>query len=53
MLPHVHDEKGMYWNTNKFKAISHHGKYVGRNLKGGSLHTGGEKFVGTIAREMV
>lgn len=53
MLPHVFDEKGLYWNTNKFKEISHHGKYVGGNLKGGSLHTGGEKFVGTITREMV
>ncbi|WMV30776.1 hypothetical protein MTR67_024161 [Solanum verrucosum] len=52
MLPHVFDELGQYWNTDKFKAISDQAKMARGNLKGGSLHTGGAKTVGTIAREM-
>ncbi|WMV29884.1 hypothetical protein MTR67_023269 [Solanum verrucosum] len=52
MLPHVFDELGQYWNTNKFKAISDQAKMARGSLKGGSLHTGGAKTVGTIAREM-
>ncbi|WMV29261.1 hypothetical protein MTR67_022646 [Solanum verrucosum] len=41
-----------YWNTDKFKAISDQAKMARGSLKGGSLHTGGAKTVGTIAREM-
>ncbi|WMV32573.1 hypothetical protein MTR67_025958 [Solanum verrucosum] len=41
-----------YWNTYKFKAISDQAKMARGSLKGGSLHTGGAKTVGTIAREM-
>ncbi|XP_049410583.1 uncharacterized protein LOC125873765 [Solanum stenotomum] len=52
MLPHVFDELGHYWNTYKFKAISDQAKMARGSLKGGSLHTGGAKTVGTIAREM-
>ncbi|WMV24187.1 hypothetical protein MTR67_017572 [Solanum verrucosum] len=52
MLPHVFDELGQYWNTNKFKAISDQAKKARDSLKGGSLHTRGAKMVGTIAREM-
>ncbi|WMV14223.1 hypothetical protein MTR67_007608 [Solanum verrucosum] len=52
MLPHVFDELGQYWNTYKFKAISDQAKMARDSLKGGSLHTGGAKTVGTIAREM-
>ncbi|WMV58544.1 hypothetical protein MTR67_051929 [Solanum verrucosum] len=42
-----------YWNTDKFKAISDQAKMARGNLKGGSLHTGGAKTVGTISREMI
>ncbi|WMV51047.1 hypothetical protein MTR67_044432 [Solanum verrucosum] len=52
MLPHVFDELGQYWNTDKFKAISDQAKMAKGSLKGGSLHTEGAKTVGTIAREM-
>ncbi|KAL3370799.1 hypothetical protein AABB24_007700 [Solanum stoloniferum] len=52
MLPHVFDELGQYWNTYKFKAISDQAKMARGSLKGGSLHTGGAKTVGTVAREM-
>ncbi|WMV60315.1 hypothetical protein MTR67_053700 [Solanum verrucosum] len=52
MLPHVFDELGQYWNTYKFKAISDQAKIARGSLKGGSLHTGGAKTVGTIEREM-
>ncbi|WMV07145.1 hypothetical protein MTR67_000530 [Solanum verrucosum] len=52
MLPHVFDELGQYWNTDKFKAKSDQAKMARGSLKGGSLHTGGAKMVGTIAREM-
>ncbi|WMV33914.1 hypothetical protein MTR67_027299 [Solanum verrucosum] len=52
MLPHVVDELGKYWNTNKFKAISDQAKMARCSLKGGSLHIGGAKTVGTIAREI-
>ncbi|WMV55163.1 hypothetical protein MTR67_048548 [Solanum verrucosum] len=52
MLPHVFDELGQYWNTYKFKAISNQAKMARGSLKGGSLHTGGAKTVGAIAREM-
>ncbi|WMV37314.1 hypothetical protein MTR67_030699, partial [Solanum verrucosum] len=38
--------------NNKFKAISDQAKKARGSLKGGSLHTGGAKTVGTIAREM-
>ncbi|WMV57822.1 hypothetical protein MTR67_051207 [Solanum verrucosum] len=41
-----------YWNTYKFKAISDQAKMTRGSLKGGSLHTGGAKTVGTIKREM-
>ncbi|WMV25190.1 hypothetical protein MTR67_018575 [Solanum verrucosum] len=53
MLPHVFDELGQYWNTYKFKAISDQAKMARGSLKGGSLHTGGAKTVGTVAREMI
>ncbi|KAH0636603.1 hypothetical protein KY289_036518 [Solanum tuberosum] len=53
MLPHVFDELGQYWNTDKFKAISDQAKKARGSLKGGSLHTRGAKTVETIAREMV
>ncbi|WMV30332.1 hypothetical protein MTR67_023717 [Solanum verrucosum] len=52
MLPHVFDELGQYWNTDKFNAISDQAKMARGSLKGCSLHTGGAKTVGTIAREM-
>ncbi|WMV46034.1 hypothetical protein MTR67_039419 [Solanum verrucosum] len=52
MLPHLFDELDQYWNTDKFKAISDQAKMARGSLKGGSLHTGGSKTVGTIAREM-
>ncbi|WMV54203.1 hypothetical protein MTR67_047588 [Solanum verrucosum] len=52
MLPHIFDELGQYWNTDKFKAISDQAKKSRGSLKGGSLHTGGAKTVGAIAREM-
>ncbi|WMV20604.1 hypothetical protein MTR67_013989 [Solanum verrucosum] len=52
MLPHVFDELGLYWNTNKLKVISEQTKKARGSLKGGSLHTGGAKTVGTIIREM-
>ncbi|WMV29773.1 hypothetical protein MTR67_023158 [Solanum verrucosum] len=52
MLPHVFDELGQYWNTNKFKAISDQDKKARGSLKGGSLHTGGAKIVGTIEQDM-
>ncbi|WMV55128.1 hypothetical protein MTR67_048513 [Solanum verrucosum] len=52
MLPHVFDELGQYWNTDKFKAISDQAKMARGSLKCGSLHTGGAKTVGTITREM-
>ncbi|WMV33913.1 hypothetical protein MTR67_027298 [Solanum verrucosum] len=52
MLPHVFDDLGRYWNTYKFKAISNQTKKARGSLKGGSLHIGGAKSVGTIAREM-
>ncbi|WMV49391.1 hypothetical protein MTR67_042776 [Solanum verrucosum] len=52
MLPHVFDELGQYWNTDKFKAISDQAKMARGSLKGDSLHTGGAKMVETIAREM-
>ncbi|WMV19017.1 hypothetical protein MTR67_012402 [Solanum verrucosum] len=52
MLPHVFNEFGLYWNTNKFKAMSEQAKKARGNLKDGSLHTRGAKTVGTIAREM-
>ncbi|XP_006352133.1 uncharacterized protein [Solanum tuberosum] len=52
MLPHVFDELGKYWNTDKFKAISDRAKMARGSFKGGSLHTGGAKTIGTIAREM-
>ncbi|XP_049382597.1 uncharacterized protein LOC125846935 [Solanum stenotomum] len=52
MLPHVFAELSQYWNTDKFKAISDQAKMARGSLKGGSLHTGGAKTVGTIAREM-
>ena len=48
MLPHVFDELGQYWNTDKFKAISDQAKMARGSLKGGSLHTGGAKTVRTI-----
>ncbi|WMV33905.1 hypothetical protein MTR67_027290 [Solanum verrucosum] len=41
-----------YWNTSKFKAISEQAKKATGSLKGGSLHTGGAKTIGTITREM-
>ncbi|WMV45288.1 hypothetical protein MTR67_038673 [Solanum verrucosum] len=41
-----------YWNTDKFKAISDQAKKARGSLKGDSLHTGGAKMVGTIAREI-
>ena len=47
MLPHVFDELSQYWNTNKFKAISDQAKMARGSLKGGSLHTGGAKTIGT------
>ena len=53
MLSHVFDDLRVYWNTNKFKAMSEQAKKAKGSLKGGSLHTGGAKTVGTIAREMV
>ncbi|XP_049371946.1 cytochrome P450 71A12-like [Solanum verrucosum] len=53
MLPHVFNEFGLYWNTNKFKAMSEQAKKARGNLKDGSLHTRGAKTVGTIAREMI
>ncbi|WMV07166.1 hypothetical protein MTR67_000551 [Solanum verrucosum] len=52
MLSHVFDELGQYWNTDKFKVISDQVKMARDSLKGGSLHTGGAKTVGTIAQEM-
>ncbi|WMV19338.1 hypothetical protein MTR67_012723 [Solanum verrucosum] len=52
MLPHGFAELGQYWKTDKFKAISDQAKMARGSLKGGSLHTGGAKTVGTIAREM-
>ncbi|WMV57547.1 hypothetical protein MTR67_050932 [Solanum verrucosum] len=52
MLPHAFDELGQYWNIDKFKAISDQAKKARGSLKGGSLHTGGAKTVGTISREM-
>ncbi|XP_049397343.1 uncharacterized protein LOC125861503 [Solanum stenotomum] len=52
MLPHVFAELGQYWKTDKFKAISDQAKMARGSLKGGSLHTGGAKTVGIIAREM-
>ncbi|WMV25347.1 hypothetical protein MTR67_018732 [Solanum verrucosum] len=41
-----------YWNTDKFKAMSEQVKKDRCSLKGGSLHTGGAKTIGTITREM-
>ncbi|XP_015164363.1 uncharacterized protein [Solanum tuberosum] len=43
---------GLYWNTDKFKAISEQAKKARGSLKVGSLHIEGAKSVGTIAREM-
>ncbi|WMV28860.1 hypothetical protein MTR67_022245 [Solanum verrucosum] len=40
MLHHVFDELGLYWNTDKFKAISDQANKARGSLKGGSLHTG-------------
>ena len=45
MMPHVHDELGLFWNTDKFQAISNQAKKAKGTLKGGSLHTGGAKYV--------
>ncbi|WMV50844.1 hypothetical protein MTR67_044229 [Solanum verrucosum] len=42
-----------YWNTYKFKAMCEQSKKARASLKGGSLHTGGAKTVGTITREML
>jgi hypothetical protein len=53
MLPHVFEELCRYWMTDEFKAMSEQAKKARRSLKGGSLHTGGAKSVGTITREMV
>ncbi|WMV51000.1 hypothetical protein MTR67_044385 [Solanum verrucosum] len=39
--------RGLYWNTETLKVKKARG-----SLKGGSLHTGGAKTVGTITREM-
>ncbi|WMV33727.1 hypothetical protein MTR67_027112 [Solanum verrucosum] len=52
MLPRVFDELRQYWNTDKFKAMYEQAKKARDSLKGGSLHTGGAKTVGTITREM-
>ncbi|KAH0655542.1 hypothetical protein KY285_030424 [Solanum tuberosum] len=52
MFPHIFDELRLYWNTDKFKAISEQGKKARGSLKSGSLPTGGAKTIGTIAREM-
>ncbi|WMV58280.1 hypothetical protein MTR67_051665 [Solanum verrucosum] len=41
MLPHTFDELRLYWNTDKFKAMSVQSKKARGNHKGGSLHTGG------------
>ncbi|WMV37970.1 hypothetical protein MTR67_031355 [Solanum verrucosum] len=51
-IRHVMFNNFKYWNTDKFKAISDQAKMARGSLKGGSLHTGGAKTVGTIAREM-
>ncbi|WMV50420.1 hypothetical protein MTR67_043805 [Solanum verrucosum] len=41
------------WESrDKFKAMSEQAKKARGSLKGGSLHTGGAKTVGTITREM-
>ncbi|XP_015170645.1 uncharacterized protein [Solanum tuberosum] len=53
MLPHVFDEWGQYWNTDKFKAISDQAKKARCSLKCGLFHTEGAKTVETIAREMM
>ncbi|WMV29295.1 hypothetical protein MTR67_022680 [Solanum verrucosum] len=53
ILPQVFEELGLYWNTDKFKAISEQAQKAIGSLKGGSLHTGGAKTVGTITRYMV
>ncbi|KAG5595489.1 hypothetical protein H5410_036721 [Solanum commersonii] len=50
MLPHVFDELRQYLITDKFKAMSEQSKKAGGSLKGGSLHTGGAKTIGTIIR---
>ncbi|WMV37836.1 hypothetical protein MTR67_031221 [Solanum verrucosum] len=50
MLPHVFDELGQYWNTEKFKAISEQAKIGRDSLKGGSLHTGGAKTEKELGR---
>ncbi|WMV10115.1 hypothetical protein MTR67_003500 [Solanum verrucosum] len=52
MLPHVFYDLRVYWNTYKFKAMFEQAKKARGSLKGGSLHTGGAKTVGTITREM-
>ncbi|WMV41884.1 hypothetical protein MTR67_035269 [Solanum verrucosum] len=51
MLPHVFDDLRLYWNTDKFKAMSEQAKKARGSLKGGSLHTVGAEIVGTITRE--
>ncbi|WMV45843.1 hypothetical protein MTR67_039228 [Solanum verrucosum] len=52
MLPYDFDESSLYWNTDKCKAMSEQAKKARGSLKGGMLHTGGAKTVGTITREM-
>ncbi|WMV09742.1 hypothetical protein MTR67_003127 [Solanum verrucosum] len=48
MLPHVFDELCLYWNIDKFKAISKQAKKARGSLKGGSLHIRGAKSVGQL-----
>ena len=45
MLPHIFDELCLYFNTNKFKAISVQDKKDKGGHKGGSMHTRGAKSV--------
>ncbi|WMV18747.1 hypothetical protein MTR67_012132 [Solanum verrucosum] len=45
-------DPGQNDRLDKFKAMSEQAKKDRGNLKGGSLHTGGAKSVGTIARQM-
>ncbi|XP_055826484.1 uncharacterized protein LOC129894908 [Solanum dulcamara] len=52
MLPHIFEELCRYWDTEEFKALFEQEKKARASLKGGSLHTGGAKNVGTNQREM-
>ena len=53
LLKEMYYDMHVIWDSPEYKALSEKNKQARASLKGGSLHTGGAKSVGTIIREMV